>query len=269
MIVTADLVERISNICRDCEEAILQAYRSRPGNPNQIEFASFGKIRAMRFPYVPFFNRAYGLGEDQLEQLPKVLNFYRETNTTFRLWLSPGGTAEMLSRALVSHGFIPWEYHVKFYADLRELPPKPVDSKVKVERVDAASLDEYMEVMLLGRDMPLEHHEGAKANMRHRLAIPGMHLFLGRLNGKAIGGANFFYQGDVAYLADAATPAIYRGHGCQLKLMEARIALARELGCKLLVGCTGFDNPSFRNMQRSGLQIAYTDMAWFYVSHGA
>ena len=269
MIVTTDLVEQIIAVGRDCEEAKLQAYRARPGNPNQIEFASFGKARAMRFPAVPYFNQVYGFGEDLMEQLPDIIRFYRETNTNFRLWLSPEGATEKVSRELVRHGFAPWGCHTKFYAGVEELAKVTVDSKVEAERVGQSRLDEFLAVMLSGWGMPPEHQQGARDNMRLRLGIPGIHLFLGRLDGEAVGGAVLYQKDEIGYFADAATPLARRGQGCQLKLMEARIHYARELGCKVIVGGAAFGNPSFRNMQRIGLKIAFTDVAWHYIGNGA
>ena len=266
MIVTADLVERITGVIRDCEEAIVSAYRARPGNPNQIEFASFGKILAMRVPFIPFFNRVYGFTADQAEHLPAIIDFYKTTNTRFVLWLPPEAVDEKLARLLAGQGFTPWGCHAFFYSDIDGLLPAVSENKVVAGKVGAADQDDYLETVLAGWGLPPEHREQARENMRLRFGIPSMHFFLGRLDGKTLGGAVFYQKGDIGYLADAATPLAHRGLGCQRKLLEARINFAREQGCRLIVGGAYFGSPSFRNMQRIGLKIAFTDMAWHYVA---
>jgi len=266
MIVTSELVERIFGVCREYEHAILNTYRNRPGNPNQIEFESFGKVRATRVPFIPFFNRAYGFTEDQIDQLPKVIEFYRQTNNRFALELLPEAVTEKLSRELMARGLAPWGYGAKFYAPLDELPGTSLDSRVEPVLVDESSVDEYVETALLGWGMPAEHKKDATGNIRLRLGVPGVRLFLGRIEGRPVGSAVFFRSGDVGYLADASTAPAHRGLGCQIKLMEARIRFAREQGCKLIIGGAHFGNPSFRNMQRIGLKVAYTAMAWHYIA---
>jgi len=220
----------------------------------------------MRFPAVPFFNRVYGFSEELLDLLPEIIRFYRDTNTRFELWLSPEQATEKVSLELTRLGFVPWGYHAKFYGDVTKLATPSGISKIEVTRVGPSQLEEFLEVLLMGWGFPKEHQEGMKLNMRLRMGIPGMHLFLGRLDGHAIGGAMLYQKDVIAYFAEAATSPPHRGQGCQLKLMEARIQFARELDCKLIVGGAHFGNSSFRNMQRIGLKIAFTDMAWHFTA---
>jgi hypothetical protein len=264
MIVTQQLVDQLIQICCDCAEAKLRAYQIRPGNSNSIQFATFGSARAMRFPSVGAFNRVYGFGPKLLEHLPSIIRFYAETQTAFELWMAPTEATELVTGELVRCGFVPWNYHTKFYADLDELEPLVHPSRVEVEQVGAAQLEEYLDVLLAGWGFPQEHLEAAKDNMRLRLTIPGIYLFMARLEGRPIGGAVLYRSKETAYLAEAAVRVEDRNRGGQLKLMEARLQFARELGCKLVVGGADFGNSSFRNMQRIGLKIAFTDITWHH-----
>ena len=265
VVATEDIIRAAEEIHRDFEVAKLNAYRARPGNPNQIAFAHFGKAVATLGPYVGYFNRVYGFTQEEIAFLPEIVRFYDTTQTNFELTVSPLVASLELSEALVSAGFRPGSYHAKFFAPL-PLPPGSHDEarRVTVSRVASGQLDEFLAVMLEGWGMPRQHWEGAKENMRLRLGIPGVSFFWASVNGERSGGSILYVHGAGGYLADAATVPARRRQGCQQALILARATEARTQGCERLFGCARFGDSSFRNMQRAGLRLVSSDQTWHF-----
>lgn len=127
---------------------------------------------------------------------------------------------------------------------------------------DAALLDPFLSAYLQGRGFPPDTHDGAKANMRGWLGEPGWHLYLASVEGKPAAAAVLFVRGRDAFLADAATDPVFRGHGCQQALIARRIADAGAAGCAQLFGLTSFAGTSQRNMERCGLRLLCTPAVW-------
>ena len=67
---------------------------------------------------------------------------------------------------------------------------------------------------------------------------------------------------DLAYLANASTLPELRNRGVQTALIAARIADARAAGCDTVCAGAAFGSQSQRNLQRAGLQVAYTKAVW-------
>ncbi len=261
-VATDPVIRQAEELYHSFELAKLKAYQLRPGNPNQIVFSTFGKTVAARGSYVG--NWVYGFAKEQIHALPQIIQFFAETRTDFKLTISTLEETQEMGRALIEQGFKPWMYHAKLYADLSEVDPSSFPSDIVVNPVDANRLDAFSEIMMEGWDIPREHWNEAIMNMRQRFTIPGVSLFLGGTNEYNMGGGMLYVNEDTAYLADAATVPSSRRIGCQMAVMAARIAKAKESRCKYLFGCAYFRTASFRNMQRAGLMLASCDMTWYY-----
>ena len=71
----------------------------------------------------------------------------------------------------------------------------------------------------------------------------------------------------VAWLGFGATQETHRGHGGQSAMFALRLRDARDAGCRFARTETGKDtpddpNPSYRNMVRSGFELAYPRHNW-------
>ena len=66
--------------------------------------------------------------------------------------------------------------------------------------------------------------------------------------------------GPVASLGGTATLRGYRRQGVQLALLRARIRLAAEAGCDLVVVTADPGSTSGRNARRAGFHLAYTNV---------
>jgi len=93
--------------------------------------------------------------------------------------------------------------------------------------------------------------------VRRRLCMPGVYGFIGRVDGSAAGTALLTVKDEIGVLEEGAVLPQYRGRGCQLALLATRFGLARQLGCRLMMGVADFQSINFRNQQRFGLNVAY------------
>ncbi len=90
---------------------------------------------------------------------------------------------------------------------------------------------------------------------------PGWRLYLAELDGAAAAAALLVIDDGIGCLAGASTLPAFRGRGCQTALIRRRISDAAAAGCREVCALTA--NPaSLRNLERAGLQLAYTKTAW-------
>jgi GNAT superfamily N-acetyltransferase len=107
------------------------------------------------------------------------------------------------------------------------------------------------------------------------VAVPWLAALVGRdgwrtygaYDGDEVVGAGALHlRGDVGWLGIGATLPSHRGRGGQRAVMARRIADAAAAGATTLATETGIlpgqDNPSLRNMLRSGFEVAYERANW-------
>jgi hypothetical protein len=91
---------------------------------------------------------------------------------------------------------------------------------------------------------------------------PNWHCFLG-FDGALPAAAGALYVKDkVGWIGIGSTRSSHRGHAAQQAILAARIAAGIRAGCDLFTTETGIPHegeagPSFKNIQRAGLRIAY------------
>lgn len=102
---------------------------------------------------------------------------------------------------------------------------------------------------------------------------PGWHTLVAERDGRPVGAAALFVQGvpgadgDVGWLGIAATLREHRGLGAQRSLMQARLALATRLGCRVATTETGAPepgqpHPSYSNMLGCGFRQVALRTSW-------
>jgi GNAT superfamily N-acetyltransferase len=90
---------------------------------------------------------------------------------------------------------------------------------------------------------------------------PGWRLYLAELDYVPVAAGALVLEGEIGYLAAASTLPAFRGRGCQTALIRRRISDAAAAGCREVCSLTA--NPvSRRNLERAGLELAYTKIAW-------
>jgi GNAT superfamily N-acetyltransferase len=80
------------------------------------------------------------------------------------------------------------------------------------------------------------------------------------LEGKPAGGGGMYIHEGIAELGGASTRHPYRRRGIQTTLLQARMKLAREMNCYLVMVLTDPGSNSQRNLERIGFQLAYTKL---------
>lgn len=86
--------------------------------------------------------------------------------------------------------------------------------------------------------------------------------FLAELDDKPISAGMLFIYDDIALLGGASTIPEGRRQGGQIALLDARLKLAAEKGCKIAMMCALPGSQSQRNAEKNGFRIAYTRTKW-------
>jgi len=90
---------------------------------------------------------------------------------------------------------------------------------------------------------------------------PGWRLYLAELDGIPAAAALLVTGDAMGCLAGASTLPAFRGRGCQTALIRRRISDAAAAGCREVCALTA-SRVSRRNLERCGLELAYTKIAW-------
>ena len=130
-----------------------------------------------------------------------------------------------------------------------------------IERVTKANLDEFAHTTAMGFEWPQEWRNKAIADIQRKFNSDKYH-FLARFRGTPAGVGSIDIRGKVASLIDGAVISDFRKKGIHSSLIHHRQYIAHTLACSMVIGGTAFGSGSFRNQQRSGLQIAYIESGW-------
>ncbi len=103
--------------------------------------------------------------------------------------------------------------------------------------------------------------QSARAAVARWAEQPDWRLYVAELDGVAAAAAALVLDDGLGYLAAASTLPAFRERGCQTALIRRRISDAAAAGCAEVSTLTA--NPaSRRNLERCGLELAYTKTAW-------
>lgn len=205
------------------------------------------------------FNRIAGLGltrEITLAELDKGIGVFERLglkNWIVHVTPESHNLAQLCAaRGLVRHSRT-W---AKFIRD--NTPPAPVETDLAVFEIGADRGAAFGQTAVKGFGMPpvLGNWLGT---------LPGRknwHCFIA-FDGEIPAGAGALYVHDkVGWIGIAATLESHRGRKAQQAILAARIAKGIERGCEFFTTETGIPHegeagPSFKNIQRAGLKIAY------------
>ena len=151
---------------------------------------------------------------------------------------------------------------------LRELGPgEPMPSatgegEVDIELVtDEVALAEWQANARTGFELhDQDAQEVSDRFSAARYRTDGEHLFLARIDGAVAGGGSLTIRDGLATLGGMATTPAFRRRGVQTALVGHRLRHAAELGCDLARVGADPGTISERNLQRSGFDIAYTQL---------
>jgi hypothetical protein len=224
----------------------------------------FGRAVALATPGADAaaVNRAVGLGlERPLDSalLADVNAFFREAGVP--RWLvecAPEATVLGGRETLARQGGVLKTPTVKFVCNLRDVTPVAASNTVSVVEVSGEAADAFRSIVGEAYAMP----DLMKADLVSTVGHTGWHHYMAFDGERPIAGAGMFVQDDGAWFGVAGTSADARNRGAQTALLTRRLADAKQLGCSWVTAETSPDtpehpNPSYRNMLRLGMRIAY------------
>ena len=258
---SAEIVRRVLMAESHYTRSRLTVLRNLPGNPVRVEVRDLGDgALAMQARYIPnvHFNRVTGLADAHACEVAGLVGWYRDARVGGAFDVVPAFTPASVTAALREEGFGHHRFHTNLYARPSRAPAAAPG--VTVEKVDAATLDEFLNCHCRG--WGIGDPEGFKNNVRGWLNAPGWNLYLGRYEGRAAGTAILFEHEGSGYCADSACDPAFRGRGVHAALLHRRLEDAGKLGCELV--CSGADylSTSHRNMIRAGFATLHTKSIW-------
>jgi len=205
-------------------------------------------------PEVDFMNTVMGLSPGDAGQVEAIAARYAADDVHPWFELAPADDAQPLYEALVGIG----GRLIGFYTVLYGRPERhDPGTRIRAARPDEAQA--FGEVLLRGHGAPED------AEVRHVVRwaeLPGMEMFVAEVDGRLAAAGALAVASGIGYLASASTLPEFRGRGLQRGLILARVDAAARAGCELVSSQAAFASGSQRNLQRAGLQIAYTKTVW-------
>jgi len=251
--VTPDLLRRLEAMVIDGRVSRLKA----GGLPDRFEVGRFGPVTAIRVNWGGPPSGVFGLNKEGLGLLREVMDFIGEVEIAPEIYLKPTDLSPEVIQLLELSGFKLREMSQVVMAGPPEVEQGLMCPGVSVDWASGNNLEEFVKTMAGGLDWDSQWREAAMDGVRRRLCMPGVYGFIGRVDGVAAGTALLTVKDAVGVLEEGAVLPEYRGRGCQLALLATRFGLARQLGCRLMMGVADFQSINFRNQQRFGLNVAY------------
>lgn len=207
-----------------------------------------------------FHNTVHRLLPDDVEQVPRIAEWYAAAGVRPWLELMPAPGFEALAAALREAG----AHQVDFLGVFeRELPvaPSPHPSAIEILQ-PPPDPEEFSTVLLTGHGLSEDQLSEAVPLNMPMAAVDGAIRYLATVDHKPAAAAVLFIQHGIGHLANASTMPRYRGRGCQTALIERRLQDAAAAGCSRASTVAVWDSQSHRNLARAGFRTAYTKAVW-------
>lgn len=223
----------------------------------------FGRAVALATPGadVATVNRTIGIGLDHpLDDalLSEVNAFFRDAGV--RRWLIDCGPDAMIvggPETLARQGGVLKTPTVKLVGEPGNVAAASTGG-LSVREVDRDFAKTFRSIVGEAFGLP----EFVKPDLDSAIGSRGWHYYMAFDGERPIAGAAMFVQNGGAWFGVAGTAADARNRGAQTALLARRLTDAKSLGCSWVTAETSPDslehsNPSYRNMLRAGLRVAY------------
>jgi GNAT superfamily N-acetyltransferase len=205
-------------------------------------------------------NRASGLGLSGsvlAADLELLEAFYRVRGTPTRVDVCPLAHPSLIE-VLRQRG-----YHLErcFNVLAMKLPVTTIEvDGIDVRRAGPEEAELWLRTVAQGFD---DSHLPSKST----LEINGPNFYsanaltyLAYIGEEPVGGGGIYVHEGVAEFGGASTRPAYRRRGVQTALVNARLAVAQQMGCDLALTFTTPGSVSQRNIERAGFRLAYTQL---------
>jgi len=266
MIATSDLASRLAEADVALWTSWMAAVRALPGNRYGVEIDERDELTALHVREIPtpYYNRVLGITPTSFDEACDVIESYGERFTPCRVDVNPFYSSPTLLTRLNSRGFHPSEFQTNLWGDPTRTDPGSVPG-VSVREVRPKEISFFArlyERAYHGERAPKRLSRFRMDSIKARYAHTDWRFYLTLVEGVPAGGGALHIADGVASLAGGATMFTLRGRGCQLALLNKRLLDAAEAGCTLVVSRCAVGSVSQRNMERAGLQTAYTKSIW-------
>jgi GNAT superfamily N-acetyltransferase len=237
--------------CRDLYAAAPPAMR--------LQSIAIGTATALLAPTLPvtYFNRVIGLGNDAPvtgADIENVMSTYRASRIpSYWIHVTPSARPSDLGGLLEQRGFsLParrsW---AKFLRDVE--PPRSPRTALRIRAATAADANAVAGVVCSAFGVP----DAIGPWFAALVGRPKWHVLVAEDHGRVVATGSIFVDAGTGWLGVGATLPDQRGQGAHGALLAARIAVAADLGCRVVATETGEPvnnepNPSLANIQRVG-----------------
>nr|WP_275984127.1 GNAT family N-acetyltransferase [Paenibacillus hamazuiensis] len=263
-VIDTDLAKRLERSELEYITSRISSIGERSGNPEGVEIRKFGGATAFYTKTMPWrsFNGVVGLTPDDIDQIGGIAEFYRERQRSFEIAVNPCSASPELLKALAACGLYQKAFHSVLYGPpSRDMSPLP--EHVRIDEVtDEREFGQYAEIHCVGFGMSADHKHHFVNNNIGLLHRPGWKFFLARIQETPAAVGVMLISGGIASFTLAATAPEFRRRGLHTALLHRRMHEAHLAGCELVTAQAGFGSTSQNNMERTGMQMAWTRAVW-------
>jgi hypothetical protein len=267
-LMTQRLALQLEQSKGDHIESWLRGMQEQPGNPFGVDMLQRGNVRAFvarGLQEIGLFNQVIGVGPQEQEHLPEIMQFYRDHGVEqYRLEINPYNAPPDFLFYLATLGLYQSSFEAYVYSFVPfEGSVSSSFTTVTIQDVTSSELDLFADIHVEGFREALSHlSDKTRKLYRECTKIlyqrPGWHLYLAWVNNIPSGMGMLYMQDGRAVLAGGATIPHMRQLGCQTALLRHRVLAATYAHCSLIAAQTSVGSRSQQNMQRLGMRVAYT-----------
>ncbi|WP_438350522.1 GNAT family N-acetyltransferase [Paenibacillus sp. FA6] len=263
-VINGEMAIRIHQSEVDFFTSRMNSIGEREGNPEGVEIKKFGHATASYIKTMPWglFNAVKGITTEDIDHVEEIVEFYRVRKRIFQLEIDPIHSSPQLLHKCAELGLYQHSFHSVLYGlPSTELPIAPSNIRI-IEVVNEQEFDEYAEIHCIGSGMSIADKPHFVNNNIGLLNRPGWKIYLAYLNDIPAAVAVMHLNNETTSLTLATTVPQYRQQGLQTALLHKRMHEAYKGNCDLVVAQAGFGSTSQHNMERIGLQMAWTRAIW-------
>jgi GNAT superfamily N-acetyltransferase len=243
----------------------MNVMRDLRGDAGATKYFEAEHVRACLAPGVPnpFFNQVFVGGPAHHRDIESVFALFDQCSMTPQFEIGPGAISSTLARQLTDRGFM----HTRsdpILIQSGQASGVHLGPDIRTRRVESAEAVESFKTAYV-RAWQVEAWLAPTLQLyaERWLEVPGWTLYLAIQGELPIGVGVLFENGDVAYLADAATIPEFRSRGGQSALIARRVADASQGSSpRLVFSRAEFGSTSQRNLERAGFRSNYTVTIW-------
>ena len=262
-VLNNDLAFRIEQSEVDALHSRLSAIQGLSNNPMDVHIEKFGNAAAFTVKKIPgpSFNTVKGLADGDEEYIDDIVDFYNKRNIPARFELTPAHASPDLLNLLSKKGFYQRDFHTALYTTALS-SQESKESGIGIRKLKRDEFDLFAEIYIKGFGLPDFVKQGIAQNNAILYDHENWVFYLALVEDEPAGIGVIFVKNGIATLAAASTMPHLRNKGVHQALINRRLKHAAISECKLAVGQAKYASISQNNMERAGLNIAYTKAIW-------